>query len=51
MTIVDDGAFMSGIALAAAIDVVADDVAPVWDSALVYLQTAAVMGLVMAEDR
>jgi catechol 2,3-dioxygenase-like lactoylglutathione lyase family enzyme len=51
VTIVDDGAFMSGIALAAAVDIVTEDVAPVWDSALVYLQTAAVMGLVMAEDR
>ena len=51
VTIVDDGAFMSGIALAAAIDIVGEGAAPVWDSALAYLQTAAVMGLVMAEDR
>ena len=35
VTIVDDGAFMSGIALAAAIDVVAEETAPVWESALV----------------
>lgn len=51
VTIVDDGAFMSGITLAAAIDVVAEEAAPVWESALVYLQSAAAMGLVMAEDR
>lgn len=51
VTIVDDGAFMSGIALAAAIDIVAEEPAPVWESALVYLQAAAAMGLVMAEDR
>jgi hypothetical protein len=51
VTIVDDGAFMSGIALAAAIDIVGGEAAPVWDSALAYLQAAAVMGLVMAEDR
>jgi len=51
VTIVEDGAFMSGIALAAAIDIVGEEAAPVWDSALVYLQTAAAMGLVMAEDR
>jgi hypothetical protein len=51
VTIVDDGAFMSGIALAAAIDVIAGETAPVWESALVYLQAAAAMGLVMAEDR
>ena len=51
VTIVDDGTFMSGIALAAAIDIVAEKAAPVWDSALGYLQAAAVMGLVMAEDR
>ena len=51
VTIVDDGAFMSGIALAAAIDIVGEEAAPVWDSALAYLRAAAVMGLVMAEDR
>jgi hypothetical protein len=51
VTIVDDGAFMSGIALAAAIDVLAEEAAPVWESALAYLQSAAAMGLVMAEDR
>jgi hypothetical protein len=51
VTIVDDGAFMSGIALAAAIDVIAEETSPVWESALVYLQAVAAMGLVMAEDR
>jgi hypothetical protein len=51
VAIVDDGAFMSGVALAAAIDVVADSPLAVWDDALVYLKTAAAMGLVMAEDR
>ena len=51
VTIVDDGAFMSGIALAAAVDIATEANAPVWESALIYLQTAAVMGLVMAEDR
>jgi hypothetical protein len=31
--------------------IVADEPGPVWDSALSYLQTAAAMGLVMADDR
>lgn len=47
VTIVDDGAFLAGIALAAGIAV---EAGPVWDSALPYLQTAMAMGLVMAED-
>jgi hypothetical protein len=51
VAIVDDGAFMSGIALAAGVDLVGDTAVAVWDDALVYLQTAATMGLVMAEDR
>ena len=51
MTIIDDGAFMSGVALAAAIDVVGDGRSAVWDDALAYLRAAAAMGLVMAEDR
>jgi hypothetical protein len=51
VAIVDDGAFMSGIALAAGIDLVGEAAVAVWDEALVYLQTAAAMGLVMAEDR
>ena len=51
VTIIDDGAFLSGIALAAGVAIVADQPGPVWDSALSYLQTAAAMGLVMADDR
>jgi hypothetical protein len=51
VTIVDDGAFMSGIALAAAIDVIDGSPAAVWDRALPYLQAASTMGLVMADDR
>jgi hypothetical protein len=51
VTILDDGAFLSGIALAAGVAIVADQPGPVWDSALSYLQTAAAMGLVMADDR
>jgi hypothetical protein len=51
VAIVDDGAFMSGIALAAGVDVVGDTAVAVWDQALTYLQSAAAMGLVMAEDR
>jgi len=51
VTIIDDGAFLSGIALAAGVAIVADQPRPVWDSALSYLQTAAAMGLVMADDR
>lgn len=51
VTIIDDGGFLSGIALAAGVAIVADPPGPVWDSALSYLQTAAAMGLVMADDR
>lgn len=51
VTIIDDGAFLSGIALAAGVAIVADQPGPVWASALSYLQTAAAMGLVMADDR
>ena len=51
VAIVDDGAFMSGVALAAGIDLVTESPLAVWDDALVYLKTAAAMGLVMAEDR
>jgi len=51
VTIIDDGAFMSGVALAAAIDVVGNGTSAVWDDALAYLRAAAAMGLVMAEDR
>jgi hypothetical protein len=52
VTIVDDGAFMSGIALAAAIDALDGGTpGPVWDRALSYLQAASAMGLVLADDR
>ncbi len=50
VAIVDDAAFMSGIALAAGW-AVAEPVAtvPVWDDALTYLKATTAMGLVMAE--
>lgn len=51
VTIVDDGAFMSGIALAAAIDAVDGGPVAVWERALPYLQAVSAMGLVMADDR
>ena len=50
VTIVDDGAFLSGIALAAGIAVVGDTPGPVWETALPYLEAATEMGLVMAES-
>lgn len=50
VTIIDDGLFLSGIALAAAVAAVDGSSRPVWDSALPYLRAATSMGLVMAED-
>ncbi len=50
VAIVDDGSFMSGIALAASIGVAGLEPMAVWDDALTYLETVASMGLVMAED-
>jgi hypothetical protein len=50
VTIIDDGLFISGIALAATIAVVSEGPAPVWQTALPYLQAATSLGLVMAED-
>lgn len=50
VTIVDDARFMSGIALAAGVDVAGGAQKAVWDEALTYLHTATAMGLVMAED-
>lgn len=50
VTVVDHGAFMSGIALAAAATIADDTPKAVWDDALPYLQAATAMGLVMAED-
>jgi hypothetical protein len=49
VTIIDDGAFLSGVALAAGVMVAGAEPIPVWDRALPYLQTAAAMGLVMAD--
>jgi hypothetical protein len=51
VTVIDDGAFLSGIALAAGVDIASDEPQVVWEQALSYLQTAAAMGLVMADDR
>lgn len=50
VTIIDDGAFLAGIALAATVDL--EDRAPtaVWGEALDYLRAATAMGLVMAEE-
>ena len=48
VTMIDNGAFMSGIALAAGIACLTNPGA-VWDHALSYLEMAAEMGLVMAE--
>lgn len=51
VTIIDDGAFMSGVALAAGVAIADGDPVAVWERALTYLQTAAAMGLVMADAR
>jgi hypothetical protein len=50
VTVVDDGAFLSGVSLAAGIAAVGDDPTPVWENALPYLEAATEMGLVMAES-
>lgn len=50
VAIVDHGAFMSGIALAAGLAVADGEPKPVWDDALSYLKAATALGLVMAED-
>ena len=50
VTIIDDGLFMSGIALASSIASAVANPGPVWDSALPYLETTTELGLVMAED-
>lgn len=50
VAVVDHGAFMSGIALAAGLAVANGTARPVWDDALAYLEAAAEMGLVMAES-
>jgi hypothetical protein len=51
VTVVDHGAFLAGIALAAGVVVADGQARPVWDAALPYLEAAMEMGLVMAEDR
>lgn len=48
VTIIDKADFLSGIALAAGVAVLAGEPRPVWDASLVYLETAVAMGLVMA---
>lgn len=50
VTVVDDGNFLSGVALAAGIAAAGDTPAPVWERALPYLEAATEMGLVMAES-
>ena len=50
VTIVDDGAFLSGIALAAAVDVTGEEPVLVFSDSLRYLRAATTMGLVMADD-
>lgn len=50
VTIIDDGLFMSGVALASSIARIDGDGGPVWDKALAFLQATSALGLVMAED-
>lgn len=50
VTVVDQGAFLSGVALAAGIGALGETPAPVWERALPYLEAATEMGLVMAES-
>lgn len=50
VTIVDDADFLSGIALAAAVDIAGAEPKAVWSESLTYLKTATSMGLVMAEN-
>ena len=47
VTVIDEGPFMAGIALAAGVSVVDEAPRAVWDDALDYLRTATEMGLVM----
>ena len=49
VTVVDHAAFLSGVALAAGVEVATRGGGPVWSSALPYLETGIAMGLVMAE--
>lgn len=49
VTVVDHGAFLSGVALAAGVAAANGSGGPVWESALPYLEAVIEMGLVMAE--
>lgn len=51
VAIVDEAPFLAGVALAAGTMVSNGVAGPVWSSALPYLQAAAAMGLVLADDR
>lgn len=50
VTIIDDGHFLSGVALAASVAAVNGVGRPVWEDSLPFLKTATELGLVMAED-
>lgn len=50
VAVVDDGAFLSGVALAAGIAAIGDAPRPVWGASLPYLEAVTEMGLVMAES-
>lgn len=49
LTILEDGKFMGGVALAAGVSVLSDTPRPVWDAPETYLSTVFSMGLVLAE--
>lgn len=49
LTILEDGKFMSGVALAAGVSVLADVPRPVWEEAVIYLSAVFAMGLVLGE--
>ena len=50
VAVVDQAAFLSGIALAAGVACLDGEGSPVWETALPYLEAATEMGLVMAES-
>lgn len=50
VTVVDHGAFLSGVALAAGVAAANVSSRPVWEEALAYLEAVTEMGLVMAES-
>lgn len=50
VTIVDDGDFMAGVALAAGVVLASGSPRPVWTESFDYLTAATEMGLVMAEE-